>query len=350
MVTRNDKIYDFALSFDGKDRSLARTLADTLIEAGYSVFIDEKARTNILSESIQAHIDDAFNKSRSFVVFIRSEYKENEWTIFEERIIHAIYEEEGCKIIPIQTDSESKISWLPDDAFYIKQTPGLISRAVFHIQNDKNGSLMQAMNIQNVPLTLRKTAIDNDDVLFLQNFSNKRAITVTHVFKDGIPKFEINFLETGDSVGKSPTMSVLFESHVVTLQPTPGYIFAYRGRVSMNIFPKHYTPQAYLFENMPSSRMSSVRENTLYGLYLDVTARPTQHLMLSPVFLFVVPNDFVCDPHIDIEKKDKEIVESLLRPRVDNIDGTWIVTKELDTRKNRTIFRRFLAVAAQSAG
>jgi hypothetical protein len=81
---RFDTPYDFALSFAGADRALARRLFELLAEAEFSVFFDENEQHRILAESVEDYLGPIYKSEATFVVcFLGPDYPKRVWTKFE---------------------------------------------------------------------------------------------------------------------------------------------------------------------------------------------------------------------------------------------------------------------------
>ncbi|HXW59439.1 MAG TPA: TIR domain-containing protein [Solirubrobacteraceae bacterium] len=77
--------YDFALSFAGPQRELARLLYESLTESGFSVFFDEGERDQMLGEDLRAYLAPIYASGAEFVlVVLGPEYPKRYWTAFEE--------------------------------------------------------------------------------------------------------------------------------------------------------------------------------------------------------------------------------------------------------------------------
>lgn len=77
--------YDFALSFAGPQRPLARQLYDALTEAGFGVFFDEVERDRMLGEDIRAYLAPVYASGAEMVlVLLGTEYPKRYWTAFEQ--------------------------------------------------------------------------------------------------------------------------------------------------------------------------------------------------------------------------------------------------------------------------
>lgn len=77
--------YDFALSFAGPQRELARRVYEGLTEAGFGVFFDEVERDRMLGEDIRAYLAPIYASAAEFVlVLLGQEYPRRYWTAFEQ--------------------------------------------------------------------------------------------------------------------------------------------------------------------------------------------------------------------------------------------------------------------------
>jgi hypothetical protein len=62
--------YDFALSFAGPQRGLARHLYEALTEAGFAVFFDESERHQMLGEDLREYLAPIYASGAEFVLVI----------------------------------------------------------------------------------------------------------------------------------------------------------------------------------------------------------------------------------------------------------------------------------------
>lgn len=78
--------YDFALSFAGPQRNLARLLHDALTEADFGVFFDEVERDRMLGEDLRGYLAAPIYASGAEIVLVilGPEYPKRYWTAFEE--------------------------------------------------------------------------------------------------------------------------------------------------------------------------------------------------------------------------------------------------------------------------
>jgi TIR domain len=92
--------YDFALSFAGADRPIARMLFDLLTEAEFEVFYDENEQSRILAENIEDYLAPIYRSEASYVICLLSpEYPKRIWTKFESEHFRQRFGEKS--VIPI---------------------------------------------------------------------------------------------------------------------------------------------------------------------------------------------------------------------------------------------------------
>lgn len=77
--------YDFALSFAGPQRDLARQINDALTESGFGVFFDEVERDRMLGEDLRSYLAPIYASGAEFVlVLLGTDYPKRYWTAFEQ--------------------------------------------------------------------------------------------------------------------------------------------------------------------------------------------------------------------------------------------------------------------------
>ena len=92
--------FEFALSFAGARRDIARALYNALSEKGLKVFFDEEYEHIALGKDGPDYLREMYGeKSHYCVVLISKEYDENSWTILEHEIIEARQLESGHDIL-----------------------------------------------------------------------------------------------------------------------------------------------------------------------------------------------------------------------------------------------------------
>lgn len=111
--------FDFALSFSGADRSIARKIYDTLIEENFKVFIDEKFEHEMIGKDGTLYLMEIYSKQSCFcIVLISPEYDSGSWTQLERESIQAreLAGERGV-LIPVKLSAYSP-QWLPATRIY----------------------------------------------------------------------------------------------------------------------------------------------------------------------------------------------------------------------------------------
>lgn len=120
-ATKNYK-YDFAISFAGEQRELARQLSDLLEKNGAHVFFDEREdiTAELWGSDLSTKFGEAYYKnSRFFIPFISKEYGEKIWPNFEfQHGISRFIEQKGEYVLPIRVD-DTKLPSLPNTIGYL---------------------------------------------------------------------------------------------------------------------------------------------------------------------------------------------------------------------------------------
>ena len=76
--------YDFALSFAGERRSIAKTIFEKLIDYEVEVFFDENEQARMLSKNIEDYLAPIYQSEAKYIIVILSkEYPQKIWTKFE---------------------------------------------------------------------------------------------------------------------------------------------------------------------------------------------------------------------------------------------------------------------------
>ncbi len=112
-VDAKDYSYDFAISFAGENRVLARHLADQLIVLDASVFFDENYEANFLGKTWSAEFKRIFtDDSRLVVCLLDSNHLKKIWPTFERECFTPRVPDGD--VIPIYLD-ETKFVGIPND-------------------------------------------------------------------------------------------------------------------------------------------------------------------------------------------------------------------------------------------
>jgi hypothetical protein len=111
--------FDFALSFAGSDRAIARSLHAALTKEGYSVFIDEAFEHEMVGTDGMAYLGAIYAKeSRYCIVLLSEDYDRGTWTQLEREAIRSreLLGERGV-LIPVKLTSYAP-DWLPASRVY----------------------------------------------------------------------------------------------------------------------------------------------------------------------------------------------------------------------------------------
>ena len=109
--------YDVAISFAGKDRSYADTLAKALRSAGLDVFYDRFDQADLWGKNLHTYLTELYRlRARYCVVFLSQNYKSSKWTRVElDAALSREFEEgEGKEyVLPIRIDNTEIPGILP---------------------------------------------------------------------------------------------------------------------------------------------------------------------------------------------------------------------------------------------
>jgi hypothetical protein len=111
--------FDFALSFSGHTRSVARDLAILLRERGFSVFYDSDYEHEMIGQDGSKYLRRVYSQeSRYCVVLLSEQYEKSQWTDLERESIQAreLRGEKGI-LIPVLVDGY-RPNWLPETRIY----------------------------------------------------------------------------------------------------------------------------------------------------------------------------------------------------------------------------------------
>ncbi|MDT4328651.1 TIR domain-containing protein [Methylomonas sp. MS20] len=96
--------YDFALSFSGNDRNIAKSLFDCLSEMEFEVFYDQNEQHRMLAADVEDYLRPIYMTDAQFViVLLGEEYPKRIWTRFESKQFRDRFRENS--VIPIWFDS-----------------------------------------------------------------------------------------------------------------------------------------------------------------------------------------------------------------------------------------------------
>lgn len=122
-------VFDFAISFAGENRELAREIADQLTILDCSVFFDEYFDANYLGKAWHKSFNDIFSSASRFVVcLLDSNHVAKTWPTFERECFSPRLAEEA--VIPIYLD-DTPVPGIPADIVGIHfKSPDFDSNAV----------------------------------------------------------------------------------------------------------------------------------------------------------------------------------------------------------------------------
>lgn len=115
--------FDFAISFAGPERELARRLAQDLRSDGFSVFFDEQFEHEMLGRDGADYLNDVFfRQSRFCIALVSRHYEKSAWSELERRAAQARELSEGPGfLIPVLVD-DARPSWLLPTRIYFDLT------------------------------------------------------------------------------------------------------------------------------------------------------------------------------------------------------------------------------------
>jgi hypothetical protein len=111
--------FDFAISFAGPQRDIARTIRNELVKKGFKVFFDEDFETEMFGKDGLSYMRKIYSEeSRYCIVLVSKEYDKRDWTNLEREMIEARELKSGHNIVlPILT-SDYKPAWLSSKRIY----------------------------------------------------------------------------------------------------------------------------------------------------------------------------------------------------------------------------------------
>ncbi|KXJ04577.1 hypothetical protein AC249_AIPGENE14964, partial [Exaiptasia diaphana] len=119
MMQDRDYRFDFALSFAGPERHLAKSLRDGLAARDYRVFYDRDFEHEMLGRNGADYLREVYSSQARYCIVVLSEsYEQSAWTQLEKESIQSrqIRGEDGT-LIPIRS-SKFLPSWLPETRIY----------------------------------------------------------------------------------------------------------------------------------------------------------------------------------------------------------------------------------------
>ena len=111
--------FDFALSFAGTQRGIARQLRDALVLRGFKVFFDEDYEHEMLGKDGIEYLRKVYSEeSRYCIALIAKEYDKRIWTKLEREIMQARQLGSGDDILLPVLISDYKPRWLLASRIY----------------------------------------------------------------------------------------------------------------------------------------------------------------------------------------------------------------------------------------
>lgn len=125
--------FDFALSFAGAQRDIARELRNELVKRKFKVFFDEDFESEMLGKDGIEYLRKVYSEESNYcVALISKEYDKRDWTKLEREIMQARQLNSGDDILLPVLISDYKPGWL------------LASRLYFDL---KNRSIMDLVEL-----------------------------------------------------------------------------------------------------------------------------------------------------------------------------------------------------------
>ena len=112
--------FDFALSFSGECRALAKELSELLVKRGTSVFYDDSFLAHLFGKRLDYEFSGKFGEeTRYFVPFVSSGYSERPWPQYEWGVAKLEAQRRGEEfILPLRVD-DTLLLGLPDTVCYL---------------------------------------------------------------------------------------------------------------------------------------------------------------------------------------------------------------------------------------
>jgi hypothetical protein len=114
-----DNRVDFAISYAGEDKKIAKEISIRLVELGFNVFFGENERHLLAGTDGETFFEQLFTNAKEVIVLISKHYKRKDWPRFEWDIIKK--RDFANRFIPVRLD-DSPILGLPSSVIYIEFT------------------------------------------------------------------------------------------------------------------------------------------------------------------------------------------------------------------------------------
>ncbi len=115
----NKKYYDIAISFAGKDRKIAKEIAEELAKLGKKVFYDNFERGKLWGKDLYTYFGEIYGKRAKYCLMVVSENYANEhWPNLERKIAQAKdFKEKHEYILPLRLDDTEIPGLLPTTGY-----------------------------------------------------------------------------------------------------------------------------------------------------------------------------------------------------------------------------------------
>jgi len=122
--------YDFAISFAGEKREIAKKLVNSLEEEKARVFYDKNFESKMLGKKLTTYFRETFgNKARFVIILISKEYPSKDWTNLELSIARDEAKKRSEEfILPLRLDN-TKIIGIHDDVCFLDLNEKTIEEA-----------------------------------------------------------------------------------------------------------------------------------------------------------------------------------------------------------------------------
>lgn len=106
--------FDLAISFAGEDRSLARDIATRMLAAGYKIFYNEFAKSQLWGADLTVELGEIYSERARFcLILISANYATKSWTNHERQFaLSRALQTRGPYILPLMVDG-TKLSGFP---------------------------------------------------------------------------------------------------------------------------------------------------------------------------------------------------------------------------------------------
>ncbi len=214
---------DFALSFAGENRDIAKKIANKLLLNGAKVFYDKFKEADLIGKKLSTYFQDTYgSESRYVIVLISKEYQIKDWTNFELKIAREEAKIRSYEfILPVKLD-DTPILGIHDDIGYVdyresglKGTVNLLLEKL-KLNLDKEKSTMIFNNKQSINL-FKETAMN------LLHEVNQTDINISTI----LPKY-LNFLFKTNNKEEAKWVQAEISGEIQKLAEKNQDLFKYR--------------------------------------------------------------------------------------------------------------------------